>query len=279
MSLLNCLLGVFANPSPSFTPQEAQQLPLPNFVARSIESAPSFVHDQVSVQALCQIFHQHLAAGPCDVRRLTTDIFQVSQRHAAASADRDRLLWVQLLMDIVLAQGQAGEGGPSVPPPSTVGAANSYAAVVGQQKPQPHGKYSASPATYPGMAANGPNAVIPSQPSPEMRVEPYFFPSERSFRVLVDTLQSSRTTLDICVFNITDDDLANTIITAKKRQVQVRIIADDEQCTSQGSDVQRLHRDHRIPIRLDNNPSHMHNKFAIVDNHTIITGSYNWTKG
>ncbi|KAJ1952176.1 hypothetical protein IWQ62_006285 [Dispira parvispora] len=276
MSLLNCLLGLFASPSPSLTPQEAQQLPLPNFVSRSIECAPSFVHDQASVQALCQIFHQHLAAGPCDVRRLTTDIFQVSQRHAATSADQDRLRWVQLLMDIVLTQGQVSGGGPSVPPPS--GATNSYATVVGQQKPQHHGKHS-TPATYPGMAATGPSAVIPSQPSSGVRVEPHFFPSERSFRVLVDTLQSSRATLDICVFNITDDDLANAIIASKKRQVQVRIIADDEQCSSQGSDVQRLHRDHRIPVRLDNDPSHMHNKFAIVDNHTVITGSYNWTKG
>ena len=33
-----------------------------------------------------------------------------------------------------------------------------------------------------------------------------------------------------------------------------------------------------VPVRISNNPAIMHNKFAIIDGSTIISGSYNWTK-
>lgn len=45
----------------------------------------------------------------------------------------------------------------------------------------------------------------------------------------------------------------------------------------EGSDIQKLSKA-GIPIRLDVTPNHMHHKFALFDNATVITGSYNWTR-
>ncbi|ORZ13000.1 Phosphatidylserine/phosphatidylglycerophosphate/cardiolipin synthase [Lobosporangium transversale] len=97
--------------------------------------------------------------------------------------------------------------------------------------------------------------------------------------MLVKTLDDAKKSLDICVFTITDDQLAKAIIRAHERGVKVRIIADNDKAEDLGSDVHRLTDEHNIPSRLDNSPSHMHHKFAVIDDALVINGSYNWTKG
>ncbi|KAF9306526.1 hypothetical protein BGZ74_005291 [Mortierella antarctica] len=110
-------------------------------------------------------------------------------------------------------------------------------------------------------------------------INPIFFPSEQSFQQLVKTLDGAQKSLDICVYTITDDQLAKAIIRAHERGVKVRIISDSEKAGDQGSDVNRLANDHHIPSRCDNSTAFMHHKFAVVDDALVINGSYNWTKG
>ncbi|KAF9368774.1 hypothetical protein CPB97_004273 [Podila verticillata] len=110
-------------------------------------------------------------------------------------------------------------------------------------------------------------------------VSPVFFPSEDSFHKLVSTLDNAKTSLDICVFTITDDQIAKTIIRALDRGVKVRIISDNDKAKDLGSDVVRLARDYDVPTRVDNSPAHMHHKFVVIDDALVINGSYNWTKG
>lgn len=58
----------------------------------------------------------------------------------------------------------------------------------------------------------------------------------------------------------------------------MRVLTDDDQSHSQGSDIQKF-REVGIPVRMDNSPAHMHNKFCIIDNAKIMNGSLNWTIG
>ena len=54
---------------------------------------------------------------------------------------------------------------------------------------------------------------------------------------MLDYLKSAKKSLDICVFTITADEIADTIIDIHKSGITVRIITDDEQMKSKGSDI------------------------------------------
>ncbi len=108
-------------------------------------------------------------------------------------------------------------------------------------------------------------------------MDAFFFPNEKNIDRLVTYLSKAQKSLKVCVFNITNDKLANVLADAHKRGVSVRIISDDECMQNQGSDVHWLH-EQGIPVRTDDQVQfHMHNKFVIIDDTHLITGSFNWT--
>ncbi len=108
--------------------------------------------------------------------------------------------------------------------------------------------------------------------------EAYFSPGDECPRAIGRLLTTARQSADICVFTITDDRLADLILETHRRGVAVRIITDDAKAEDLGSDVDRFERA-GIAVRVDQSPFHMHHKFAILDGTTLLTGSYNWTRG
>jgi len=89
--------------------------------------------------------------------------------------------------------------------------------------------------------------------------------------------RGARSAVDVAVFTITDDRIANAILDAHGRGVAIRIIADDEKTGDRGSDLARLKRA-GIAVVTDKKDSHMHHKFALFDDALVLTGSYNWTR-
>mmetsp|Transcript_8326 Transcript_8326/g.8221 ORF Transcript_8326/g.8221 Transcript_8326/m.8221 type:complete len:451 (-) Transcript_8326:29-1381(-) len=114
---------------------------------------------------------------------------------------------------------------------------------------------------------------------PKNRIkDAFFFPSGESELKLCCYLNKAVKTMLVCVFTITNNNLADAIRDAVKRGVDVRVISDDECMKMLGSDVKLLH-DEGIPVRVDLDPhAHMHNKFVVIDDYLLLTGSFNWTK-
>ena len=107
--------------------------------------------------------------------------------------------------------------------------------------------------------------------------EAHFSPGENCRRKLLDLLVGVRESLDVSVFTISDDRLAEAIIEVYKRGIGVRIITDDDKALDQGSDIHRL-IDAGVPVRMDASENHMHHKFAIIDKNILVNGSFNWTR-
>lgn len=105
----------------------------------------------------------------------------------------------------------------------------------------------------------------------------YTSPGDDCWQRIVGLFASCRRAADVCVFTITDDRIADAMIEARRRGVALRVISDDDKATDRGSDIVRL-SEAGVSVRVDRSPHHMHHKFAVFDDATALTGSYNWTR-
>lgn len=104
-----------------------------------------------------------------------------------------------------------------------------------------------------------------------------FFPSEQNEDKVINMLRTVKNCVDICIFTLTNDKIFAAIEEVWNAGVDVRIITDDECCKQLGSDIYKLAAE-GIPVKTDDNATaHMHNKFAILDEAVVLTGSFNWT--
>ena len=113
------------------------------------------------------------------------------------------------------------------------------------------------------------------QPKPTV-CECYFFPDASNEEKVVSMLRTCKKTLDIAIFSLTLDSIAEAILEAFQRGIKVRVIADDECAKNKGSNIKLL-ASVGVPCKTDNAIYHMHHKFAVIDSSVVIMGSFNWT--
>lgn len=111
---------------------------------------------------------------------------------------------------------------------------------------------------------------------PDLRT--FFSPGDECRNAITQQLSSAKEELLVCVFTISDDIITDSLLQAHHRGVSIRIITDNEKSFDKGSDIYQLAGE-GIDIRMDTSPDHMHHKFMVVDKHSVLTGSYNWTRG
>jgi len=118
-------------------------------------------------------------------------------------------------------------------------------------------------------------------------VKIYFSPNGGCEDAIIETLSHARREVDVAMYAFTSRGLAKALVEAKRRGVKVRVVLDSsfdqENRYSKGEYLRRS----GIPVRLvaprgqwgraREWEGKMHNKFAVVDGTTVITGSYNWT--
>ena len=105
----------------------------------------------------------------------------------------------------------------------------------------------------------------------------YFSPGDDCPQVIVNQLERASRSIDICVFTITDNRITDAIRDAFVRGIAVRIISDNDKSLDPGSDIERL-MGLGVAVRIDQTDHHMHHKYAVFDQKTTLTGSYNWTR-
>lgn len=119
---------------------------------------------------------------------------------------------------------------------------------------------------------------VEAVPKASKNVEVYFGPVANR-RATIDNhfislLNSAKKTIDGSFFELRLDSLADAFLRAHERGVKIRLVTDSDYYGNQW--MQRL-VEAGIEIVEDRRSALMHNKFAIVDDTLVWTGSYNLT--
>jgi len=110
------------------------------------------------------------------------------------------------------------------------------------------------------------------------RAEVLFFPDPSGNHIarVRKELAGARRRIWLAMFALSDDDLADELLRAHRRGIDVRIVVDDDQTETTGADAKRL-ADAGVPVAQDCSWTRMHHKFAVVDR-VVMSGSFNWTR-
>jgi phosphatidylserine/phosphatidylglycerophosphate/cardiolipin synthase-like enzyme len=109
------------------------------------------------------------------------------------------------------------------------------------------------------------------------KTQVYFSLYDDPEAVIIEHLSKAEESIHIAMYYFTDSQLAREVVKAKNRGVEIKIYLDSSQVDAQYSKARFFIKEGRENIRISSNSNLMHNKFAIIDNTIVLTGSYNWT--
>lgn len=122
--------------------------------------------------------------------------------------------------------------------------------------------------------------VPPALPA-QGTVQLAFTPWDNAEAMIVERIRGAKQQILVQAFSFTSRALASALIAAKKRGVDVQVMADREQTF--GGESSRIPDlvQAGIPVALELRYQSAHNKVMVMDAGTadaaVITGSYNWT--
>jgi len=124
-----------------------------------------------------------------------------------------------------------------------------------------------------GCQSNNAPAQGTSKPAWSVAFSPYGGCTE----LAVDTLAAAKTEVLVQAYSFTSVPIAQALIAANNRGVKVEVILDKSQRTERYSEADFLAHA-GIPVSIDAVHSIAHNKVMVIDNETVITGSFNFTR-
>jgi phosphatidylserine/phosphatidylglycerophosphate/cardiolipin synthase-like enzyme len=112
-------------------------------------------------------------------------------------------------------------------------------------------------------------------------IEVYFPPWDNAQAPLLSALDGARSQVLVQAFLLTHRKIADSLIAARSRGVDVRVLADARQhAQNTGSMLSRLAQ-RGVPVWLETRYKNAHNKVIVIDAGTaqpvVITGSFNFT--
>jgi len=91
---------------------------------------------------------------------------------------------------------------------------------------------------------------------------------------LVEAIDSARLSVDVAIYSLSLNNIRDALLRAHDRGVQVRMVMESDNLDR--TDPQKL-KEAGIPILGDRREGLMHNKFVVIDNSEVWTGSTNLT--
>ncbi|MFN8671651.1 MAG: phospholipase D-like domain-containing protein [Candidatus Sericytochromatia bacterium] len=104
----------------------------------------------------------------------------------------------------------------------------------------------------------------------------YFSPRGGTRDAVLEELKKAKKSIYFMTFSLTDKDTVNLLLDKNKNGVHVEGIFDGCMISKYSAYLTLIKS--KLPVYIDGNQALLHNKVFIIDNSTIITGSYNFSK-
>jgi len=105
----------------------------------------------------------------------------------------------------------------------------------------------------------------------------FFSPNGGCTDAVVSAIDQARKNVLVQAYSFTSAPIAQALVNAKRRGVDVQVILDKSQRSERYSGATYLANE-GIPVSIDSDHRIAHNKVMIIDGQTVITGSFNFTK-
>jgi phosphatidylserine/phosphatidylglycerophosphate/cardiolipin synthase-like enzyme len=137
-------------------------------------------------------------------------------------------------------------------------------------------------------AARATRAALPYQaklpmvaePSPDAAMEVVFARTGSVADTIERLVEGARVSIHAALYRFNNQRLARALQQADARGAEIRLVTDRNKYEESHS-TRRILAESSFPFRLtygrDGAGSKMHHKFVLLDEVTVVTGSYNWT--
>ena len=106
-----------------------------------------------------------------------------------------------------------------------------------------------------------------------------FLPDDQTAILRIkELIRSAKKSIRVAMYTFTREDLADTLIHAAKRGVEVEVVLDLSQSRKTNKKIVDLLQKNNISVALKDTGGLMHHKFMWIDDETLEHGSANWTK-
>ena len=118
-----------------------------------------------------------------------------------------------------------------------------------------------------------------------LSIQVFFSPNGGAREAILEEIEKAEKEINIAMYIFTDRELSNSLASAKERGVKIKVLLDGKSAEEISYSKHYFLSEKGVNVRLDKTHKSygnkyegiMHNKFAIIDNSILITGSFNWT--
>jgi phosphatidylserine/phosphatidylglycerophosphate/cardiolipin synthase-like enzyme len=124
-------------------------------------------------------------------------------------------------------------------------------------------------------------ATPPLQLTARGSIQVAFTPGENIAGLIVDSIQKAKRQVLVQAYSFTHKDIAQALVDAKRRGVDVQMLADRRQMETIATSQVKWVAEQGVPVWIDSEHAAAHNKVILIDtgttNAAVITGSFNFS--
>lgn len=128
------------------------------------------------------------------------------------------------------------------------------------------------------------SGLLPGSRAPDARpipltgqVEIGFSPKGGAEALVIRAIDSAQKEILVAAYSFTSKPVAQALLSAHKRGVQVRAVLDKSQRSERYSAATFL-ANQGISVRIDEKHAIQHNKYLVIDGHSVELGSFNYSR-